>query len=377
MFVNVAVLKETQAHERRVALVPGVASRLIALGAKLHMQSGAGDAVALPDSTYSGVAFLYDRKALVADADIVLCVQPPALEVIGEMKPGAILLSFIYADQEKQLVHAMLERAITCFAMERIPRITRAQAMDALSSQSALAGYYSVQLGATNMNRVLPKMTTAGGTLGPAKVLVMGLGVAGLEAVATAHRLGAAVEGYDVRPVTGEQARSLGATFVDTGVNATGSGGYARELTPAEQTTVNAVLTKHIQAADLVITTAAIPGKPSPKLISAAQVAGMKAGAVIVDLSAEGGGNCDDTTPGATVRIGNVTIVAPLNVPSLLGDDASKLYAHNQLNFLELIVKNNIVEIDWSDEVLAKTVLTHAGTMYAPPFAHAAAAAAR
>jgi NAD(P) transhydrogenase subunit alpha len=191
--------------------------------------------------------------------------------------------------------------------------------MDALSSQSALAGYYAVQLGATHMNRVLPKMTTAGGTLGPAKVLVMGLGVAGLEAVATAHRLGAAVEGYDVRPATGEQARSLGATFVDTGVNASGSGGYARELTPAEKTTVNAVLTKHIQAADLIVTTAAIPGKPSPKLISAAQVAGMKAGAVIVDLSAEGGGNCDDTTPGATVAIGNVTIVAPLNVPSLLG----------------------------------------------------------
>jgi len=364
MFVNVAVLKETQPHERRVALVPAVASKLIKLGAKLHVQSGAGDAVDIPDAEYTDVAFIADRKALVADADVLLCVQPPALEVIGEMKEGAILLSFIYADHEQRLVKEMLERKITCFAMERIPRISRAQAMDALSSQSALAGYYAVQLGTTHMNRVLPKMTTAGGTLGPAKVLVMGLGVAGLEAVATAHRLGAAVEGYDVRPDTAEQALSLGATFVDTGVDASGKGGYARELTSAEKTTVAAVLTKHIQAADLIVTTAAIPGKASPKLISKAQVSGMKAGAVIVDLSAEGGGNCDDTVPGETVKVGNVTIVAPLNVPSLLGDDASNLYSHNQYNFLALILKNNIVAIDWTDEVLAKTVLTHAGAMY-------------
>jgi NAD(P) transhydrogenase subunit alpha len=364
VFVNVAILKETQAHERRVALVPAVAPKLITLGAKLHMQAGAGDAVGLPDSAYAGVAFVADRAALVRDADVVLCVQPPALDVVADMKAGSILMSFIYADHEKRLVRELLERRVTCFAMERIPRITRAQAMDALSSQSALAGYYAVALGAATMNRVLPKITTAGGTLGPAKVLVMGLGVAGLEAVATAHRLGALVEGYDVRPETAEQARSLGATFVDTGVDARGKGGYARELTPAERTTVAAVLTKHIQAADLVITTAAIPGKPSPKLISTGQVAGMKAGAVIVDLSAEGGGNCADTRPGETAKIGNVTIAAPLNVPSLLGDDASNLYAHNQYHLLALMLKDNIVTIDWSDEVLAKTVLTHGGKMY-------------
>jgi NAD(P) transhydrogenase subunit alpha len=248
--------------------------------------------------------------------------------------------------------------------MERVPRITRAQTMDALSSQAALAGYYAVQLGATTMNRILPKLTTAAGTIGPAKVLVMGLGVAGLEAIATAHRLGAVVEGYDVRPETAEQAASLGATFVDTGIDARGKGGYARELTPEEKVKVTAVLTKHIASADLIVTTAAIPGKPSPKLISNAQVAGMKAGAVIVDLSAEGGGNCEDTQPGVTLHIGNVTIVAPLNVPALLGGDASTLYAHNQYNFLALIMKNNIITIDWTDEVLAKTVLTHAGQMY-------------
>jgi NAD(P) transhydrogenase subunit alpha len=364
MFVNVAVLKETHAHERRVALVPEVATKLIALGAILHVQTGAGDAAGIPDAAYHDVTFVDDRTRLVANADIVLCVQPPALDVVAEMREGAVLLSFVYAGNEERLVHELLQRRVTCFAMERIPRISRAQAMDALSSQSALAGYYAVQLGTTQMNRVLPKMTTAGGTLGPAKVLVMGLGVAGLEAVATAHRLGAAVEGYDVRPATAEQALSLGATFVATGVDARGEGGYARALTPAEQTTVDTVLTTHIQSADLVVTTAAIPGKPSPKLIDKAQVAGMKAGAVIVDLSADGGGNCEDTVPGETVRIGNVTIVAPLNVPSLLGDDASRLYSHNQYNFLALMLKNNIIHIDWTDDVLAKTVLTHAGEMY-------------
>jgi len=235
--------------------------------------------------------------------------------------------------------------------------------MDALSSQAALAGYDAVLLGATQLGRVLPKMTTAAGTVGPAKVLVMGLGVAGLEALATAHRLGAVVEGYDVRPDTAEQARSLGATFVDTGVDARGEGGYARELTPEEKTKVAAVLTKHIQAADLIITTAAIPGRPSPKLISKTQVAGMKAGAVIVDLSAEGGGNCEDTTPGETTVVGGATILAPLNVPSLLGEDASELYAKNQYSLLALMMKDNIVTIDWNDEVLSATVLTFAGEL--------------
>jgi NAD(P) transhydrogenase subunit alpha len=364
VYVNVAVLKETRPHERRVALVPSIAERLVKLGARLHMETGAGNAVALPDSAFKDVAFVDDRKALVAAADVVLCVQPPSLDVVEAMHENAILISFVYANDEPELVKRLLAKKITCFAMERIPRITRAQSMDALSSQSALAGYYAVGLGATALNRVLPKITTAAGTIGPAKVLVMGLGVAGLEAIATAHRLGAVVEGYDVRPATEQQALSLGATFVETGVDATGKGGYARELTPDEQTKVTAVLTTHIQQSDLVITTAAIPGKPSPTLITKKQVAGMKAGAVVVDLSAEGGGNCEETQPGKTTRVGNVTIVAPLNIPSLLGDDASNLYAHNQYNLLALMLKDNVVTIDWTDEVLAKTVLTHAGKMH-------------
>jgi NAD(P) transhydrogenase subunit alpha len=363
MYVNVAVLKETQPHEKRVALVPSVVPKLIKLGAKLHMQTGAGNAVKLIDAAFKEVTFIADRKDLVAEADVVLAVQPPALEVVNQMKEGAILISFIYANREPVLVQLLLDRKITCFAMERVPRITRAQAMDALSSQSALAGYYAVQLGATTLGRVLPKITTAAGAIGPAKVLVMGLGVAGLEALATAHRLGAVTEGYDVRPETQEQALSLGATFVETGIDARGKGGYARELTADEKAKVAAALTKHIQAADIIITTAAIPGRASPKLISKEQVAGMKAGAVIVDLSADGGGNCEDTYPGEIRHIGQVTIVAPLNVPSLLGEDASELYSKNQYNLLALMMKDNVVKIDWDDEILAKTVLTHAGEM--------------
>lgn len=363
MYVNVAVLKETAPHERRVALVPSVTAGLVKLGARLHMQAGAGDASSFPDESYKDVAFIADRASLLADADVVLAVQPPALDVIDAMKEGAILICFVYAEHEHSLVKRMLEKRITCFAMERIPRITRAQSMDALSSQSALAGYYAVELGATHLARVLPKITTAAGAIGPAHVLVMGLGVAGLEAVATAHRLGAVVEGYDVRPDTEEQVLSLGATFVATGVNAQGQGGYARELTPEEKTRVATVLTKHIQQSDLIITTAAIPGKPSPKLISSMQVKGMKAGSVIVDLSAEGGGNCDDTVPGQTTKVGLVTIVAPLNVPSLLAQDASELYSKNQYELLKLMLKANVITVDWTDAVIEGTALTHDGKL--------------
>lgn len=363
MYVNIAVLKETRPHERRLALVPSLVPKLTKLGARLHMQTGAAEAIRLAASAYGDVILMDDRAAMVADADVVLCVQPPALDVVDAMKPEAVLICFVYPANEPELVKRLLARKITCFAMERIPRISRAQAMDALSSQSALAGYYAVALGMTHMDCVLPKITSAAGVIGPAKVLVMGLGVAGLEAIATAQRLGAVVEGYDVRLETREQALSLGATFVDTGVDATGKGGYARELSTDEKARVDAVLTRHIQVSDLIITTAAIPGKASPKLISKAQVSGMKSGAVIVDLSAEGGGNCDVTQPGKTIEIGGVTIVAPLNVPSHLAADASALYARNQYNLLALMLHDNIITIDWTDEVLAKTALTHDGKL--------------
>jgi len=361
MPVKIAVLKETRPHERRVAMVPAVADKLAKLGAQIHLQSGAGLAVKLADAAYKNVQLHPDPLEMVRDADIVLSVQPPNIAVVQAMKEGAILISFVYAHKEAELTRLLRDRKITTFAMELVPRITRAQAMDALSSQAALAGYYAVLVGATSIARMLPMMTTAVGSLKPAMTLVMGLGVAGLQALATARRLGSRTEGYDVRPETKEQAESLGARFVDTGVDARGAGGYARELTQEEKDKVAAVITKHIQQADIVVTTAAIPGRPSPKLISKAQVEGMKAGAVIVDLAAEGGGNCELTKPGETVQVGQVTIVAPLNVPSLLGEHASELYAKNQLNLLELFVKDGALKLDWSDEVLAKTVLTHGG----------------
>lgn len=361
MPVKIAVLKETRPHERRVALVPAVADKLAKLGAQLHLQAGAGTQVKLADEAYKNVQLHADPIEMVRDADIVLSVQPPDTAIVAAMKEGAILICFVYAHKEPELTRLLRDRKITCFAMELVPRITRAQAMDALSSQAALAGYYAVLVGATNIARMLPMMTTAVGSIRPARALVMGLGVAGLQALATARRLGAMTEGYDVRPETKEQAESLGAKFVDTGVDARGAGGYARELTPEEKAKVAAVITKHIQQSDIVVTTAAIPGRPSPKLISKAQVEGMKAGSVIVDLAAEGGGNCELTQPGETVQVGQVTIVAPLNVPSLLGEHASELYAKNQLNLLELFVKDGALKLDWSDEVLAKTVLTHGG----------------
>ena len=361
MAFKIAVLKETRANERRVALVPVVADKLTKLGATLAAQTGAGDAVKLPDAAFKNVHFAANPQGLVSDADIVLAVQPPSLAAVDAMKEGAILISFIYAHKEIELVKKLRDKNITCFAMELVPRITRAQAMDALSSQAALADYYGALLGATSIARMMPMTTFATGSIRPGTVLVMGVGVAGLSAIATARRIGAKVEGYDVRPEVKEQVESLGAKFIDTGVDARGEGGYARELTAEEKDKIAAVVTKHIQSADIIITTAAIPGRPSPKLISKAQVDGMKGGSVIIDLAAEGGGNTEYTVPGETVTVGQTTIVAPLNVPSLLGEHASELYAKNQFNLVELMVKEGALAIDWNDEVLAKACLTHAG----------------
>ncbi len=363
MPIKIAVLKETRPGEHRVALVPAVAERMIRLGTEISMQSGAGDAARLPDSMFKDVSIVADLRALVKDADIVLAVQPPPVEAVEAMREGTILISFIYAASNPSLVKLLCERKMTCFAMERVPRISRAQAMDALSSQAALSGYYAALIGATHLARIFPRMTTAVGTLRPATVLVMGLGVAGLQALATAHRLGAVVEGYDVRPETKEEAASVGAKFVDTGVDARGEGGYARELTDDEKKKVASVVTAHIQQADVVITTAAVPGRAAPRLISKAQVEGMKAGSVIVDLAADSGGNCELTKPGETIQVGQVMITGPLDVPSMLGEHASELYAKNLLNFLQLLIRDGELKPDWSDEVVARTALTRAGAM--------------
>ncbi|HWG36659.1 MAG TPA: NAD(P) transhydrogenase subunit alpha [Terriglobales bacterium] len=333
---RVAVLKETRADERRRAMVPAVGPQLEKLGAEIVYDAGPGEA---------------------AGADVVLGVQPPTLEVARALKPGAVLVSFLYAEQSPELVTTLKERGVIALAMERVPRISRAQAMDALSSQAALAGYYAAVLGATRLERVLPRMTTAAGVIRPATALVMGLGVAGLQAIATLRRLGAVIEAYDVRPETKEEAESLGAKFVSTGVDARGAGGYARELTAEERAKIAAVVTSHIQSADLVITAASVPGRKAPVLITAEQVAGMKAGAVIVDLGAESGGNCALSRPGETVRAqgkgGEVAIEAPLNLTSRLAEPASELYAKNVANLLKLVIADGAVKLDWTDEILS------------------------
>ena len=361
MTVKIAVLKEIEPHEKRVALIPSVIDKMSRLGVEIAMQAGAGENANLPDALFQGVTLYNDPLSLLRDADIILSVQAPPAETIMQMREGATLIGFFGAARDPEQNAALKTRKITCFALERVPRISRAQAMDALSSQATLAGYYSVLLGAAALPRILPRMTTAVGTLRPATVLVMGLGVAGLQALATAHRLGAIVEGYDVRPETKEQCASVGARFVETGVNATGVGGYARELTPEEEKQVATVVTTHIQGADIVITTASLPGRPAPKLISKTQVLGMKRGSVIVDLAAEGGGNCAASQPGETVTEGSVTILCPRNVPSLLPEHASELLAKNILSLVELLIQDQKLAPDWSDEVIAKTALLKDG----------------
>ncbi len=362
MPIKIAIPKETASGEKRVAMVPAVVPKLKKLGVDVVVQKGAGKHARILDEDYAEVSLASGVAKTLSGADVVLRFGPPTVKEVEQMKPGQVLFSFIYANRNPDVVKALRDNKITCFAMELVPRTTRAQAMDALSSQAALAGYHGALLGATKLARLLPMMTFAVGSIRPAKVLVMGAGVAGLQAIATAKRLGAIVEGYDVRSAVKEQVESLGGKFVDTGVKAEGEGGYARELTDEEKAKVNEVVTKHIQQADIVITTAAIPGRPSPKIVSKAQIEGMKPGAVIIDLAGEGGGNTELSEPGKEVEVGHVLIDTPLNIPSRLAEHASELYAKNLLNFLQLIVtEEGELNLNWEDDIVAGAVLTHNG----------------
>jgi NAD(P) transhydrogenase subunit alpha len=356
------VLTETYAHEARVAVTPDVAAKFLELGAALHMQRGAAARSHIADELYKGVQFHSDAPALLAAADVLLKVQPPSVTEVDALASGAVAIGFMQPHRELSMVRALRDRKITSFAVELIPRISRAQSMDALSSQAAVAGYKAALLAANALDKFLPMLTTAAGTIRPAQVLVIGAGVAGLQAIATARRLGAIVEGYDVRAATKEQIQSLGARFVDTGVAAEGTGGYARELTAEEKAKQQAILEKHIAKADAVITTAAIPGRTAPRIISKEAVAMMGAGAVIVDLAAESGGNCELTVAGETVVAPNgVKILGPRNLPSELARHSSQMYARNLLNFLAPAIKNGTLAIDWQDEVFAQSALTHDG----------------
>jgi len=357
MPVVVGVLKETAANETRVALVPEIAAKLRAAGARVLVERGAGVAAHFDDAAYVD-ASPSDAATILASADILWTVQPPTVEIVNALKPGAVLIGFMQAYARHDLVRALKDRRITSFAMELVPRISRAQSMDALSSQAAAAGYKAALIAADTLEKFLPMLTTAAGTIRPATVLVIGAGVAGLQAIATAKRLGAVVEAYDVRSATKDQVKSLGAKFIDTGVSAEGAGGYARELTPEEQRKQQEVLDARIGASDAVITTAAVPGRAAPRIVSRAAVERMRPGSVIVDIAAEQGGNCELTRAGETVLHGGVRILGPVNLAATLPYHASEMYSRNLFNFLKPALDKGELAIDWKDEVFAGAVLT-------------------
>jgi H+-translocating NAD(P) transhydrogenase subunit alpha len=369
--VLVGVPKETVQGEFRVALNPDVAAQLIKLGVKVQVEKDAGLASHFTNEAYekAGVHVVDDA---LSTSDIVIKVQRPNASEITRMKEGALLVSFLWAAQNRDTVDQLNGRKITALGMEAIPRITRAQKMDALSSMSSIAGYKAVLMGADALGKYLPMMMTAAGTIAPAKILILGAGVAGLQAIATARRLGAVVEAFDVRPAVKEQVESLGAKFVDVPLaeedqNAETKGGYAKELSEASKQLQREAIHKHVKASDIVITTALIPGRPAPKLISAAMVADMQAGSVIVDLAAEQGGNCELTIPGKTNEVHNVRILGPTNLPALVPLHASQLYAKNVLALLQLIInKEGQVNLDFSDEIIEQTTVTHQGHVHSP-----------
>jgi NAD(P) transhydrogenase subunit alpha len=367
MPICVAVPREILPNERRVALVPGVAEQLSKQGLQVLLESTAGSSAFYHDSEYTTARIVTDRDALFGEADILLTVQPLLPEDTRRLREGSLVIGFLHPHEYPERIIALRDRNITGFAMELIPRLSRAQGMDALSSQASIAGYKGALMAANSSARFFPMLTTAAGTIRPAKVLVIGVGVAGLQAIATVKRLGAAVEAYDVRPETREQVESLGAKFVDVQVTAQGSGGYARELTAEEKQREVEVLAQHVAEADAIISTAGVPGKRAPCIISEAMVDRMKHGAVIIDLAAYSGGNCELTRPGDTIGHERVMIYGPLNVPAMLPVHASEMYAKNLANFLGLIVRDGEIKPDWEDEIVTASVLTHAGEIRHEP----------
>jgi NAD(P) transhydrogenase subunit alpha len=364
--MRVVAPKETAPGERRVAIVPDAARPLLRAGLELAVEAGAGEGAGAPDAAYerAGVAVEPDRSRLFAGADVVLKVQPPCDAERAELRSGCVLIGFLRPLEEPERAQALAERGVTSFAMELVPRITRAQAMDALSSQASLAGYRAVLLAALELGKVLPMMTTAAGTIAAARVLVIGAGVAGLQAIATARRLGAIIEAYDTRPAVKEQVESLGARFVELPLetrDAEDAGGYAKAQSDEFLAKQRALLAERVRAADAVITTAQVPGARAPLLIEEEVVAGMKHGAVIVDLAAAGGGNCALTRADERVHTHGVTIVGPTDLPSQAAVDASRVYARNLANLLQHLLREGAVHVDLGDEITRGALLTHEG----------------
>ncbi len=353
--VSVGVVAESCAEERRVALVPKAVSALVNSGVAVVVESGAGERALLPDELYTAAG------ATIGDAwacDVVVKVAPPTAGEVARLRAGQTLLGFLAPRNADNQIGALKGAGVQAFAVESIPRISRAQAMDALSSQANVAGYKAVVLAASECTRFFPMLTTAAGTVKPASVLVLGVGVAGLQALATAKRLGAKTTGYDVRPEVADQVRSVGAQWLDVGIDAAGEGGYARELTEDERAAQQKKLEQAIGNFDVVITTALVPGRPAPRLVTAAAVAGMKPGSVVVDLAGETGGNCELTEPGQTVVKHGVTIASPLNLPATMPEHSSELYSKNLTSLLDLLIKDGALAPDFDDEVIAASCVT-------------------
>jgi H+-translocating NAD(P) transhydrogenase subunit alpha len=360
--MRIGVPNETAEGERRVALVPDVVKTLTAKEVEVEVESGAGAGASHPDSEYTDAGAKVDGD--VWGADIVLKVTPPTDEEVGRLKQGQVLIGFLEPLTNPALARSLAENGVTSFAMEAIPRITRAQSMDALSSQANLGGYMSVLIAARESGRLFPMMTTAAGTVPPAKVLVLGAGVAGLQAIATAKRLGAVVTGFDVRSVVKEQIESLGGRFLEVEAvkDAEGEGGYARPLTDEENEKLRGELAEAAKRQDVIITTAQIPGRPAPLLITADAVKSMDPGSVIIDLAAETGGNCELSEPGRTVEENGVKVIGPANLPSQMARDASALYAKNLQNLVDLLITDEgDLNVDTDDEVVAGCCLTKGG----------------
>lgn len=366
MPLKIGIAKELEPGEKRVALSPEVAKKLTTLGAKLGMEQSAGAESHFIDTDYTDVRFANGLKDAYAEANLILRVTPPTLEEIELMPECSVLIGLMRPYESKERIAAFNRKKLTVFALELLPRISRAQSMDALSSQGACSGYQCGLIAAARCTKFFPMLTTAAGTIRPAKVLVVGAGVAGLQAIATCKRLGAIVEAYDVRAAAREQIESLGAKFVDTGVSADGTGGYARELTEDEKSQQAEKLAKAVAAADVVITTAAIPGKKAPVIISKEMIARMKYGAIVVDMAAETGGNCALTQPGEHIIANDVNIHGPLNLPSRMPTHASELYSRNLYNFLSPFINDGELTLDWDDEVLTGTVLCRDGRTVHP-----------
>ncbi|MFY3742733.1 Re/Si-specific NAD(P)(+) transhydrogenase subunit alpha [Anaeromyxobacter sp. Red801] len=365
--MRIAVLREAAPGERRVALVPENVTRLVKQGHEVRVERGAGEAAGFPDEAYAAAgAQVGDAGATLDGARVVAAVQRPSEAQVERLPPGALLVGLLAPHAAGPLLERLAARGVDAMAMEKVPRTTRAQSMDALSSQATLAGYKAVLIGASALPRILPMMTTAAGTLAPAKAFVVGAGVAGLQAIATARRLGAVVSAFDVRPVVKEQVQSLGAAFVEVpAVAAEGTGGYAKELGQSEQERVLAAVAGHVKDMDLVITTAQIPGRPAPRLITAAMVRSMRPGSVVVDLAAETGGNCELTRAGETVVDGGVSVIGAVNLPSTVPFHASQMYGRNVVTLLAHLFKGAEADLDAQEEIAAAMLVVHGGKVRA------------